>query len=344
MLRLSILSALVMLLCACHQDTPPAESTRQPVRLATVAPLQSPSFIDVSGRVEGKEELKLAFKVSGIIQQISVDTGDQVQPGQELARLDLVEINAQVRSAEEQAQKAARDLARAEQLNHKGVVSTQVMQDARSQFSMAQATLDSARFNLQHARIIAPSAGIVLAKLAESRETVAAGTPVISLNRADSGWVLRAGLADRQAVQVKPGDAVEVSLDAFPHAPLQGQVARLGASSDPRTGTVEAEIALNTAGRPLVSGWIGLARIHTREGQGPRPLAVPVNALLEASGERAHVYVVDARDATAHRVDIRLGELRGEQVEVLEGLSAGQQVVSEGAAWLSDGTRVNVVK
>lgn len=342
--RLPLAVALCTLLFGCSQESAPPVAATQPVRVSQVAPLTASSYIDISGRIEGKEELKLAFKISGIIQEIPVNAGDVVRPGQELARLDQVEINAQVRNAEEQADKAARDLARAEQLNRKGVVSTQAMQDARSQFSMAQAALDAARFNQQHARITAPSAGVVLAKLAESRENIAAGMPVISLNRADSGWVLRAGLADRLAVQVHPGDQVDISLDAYPDKSLKGEVLRLGAASDPQTGTVEAEIGIQAPDLKLVSGWIGRARIHTATDSHTQALAVPLNAVLEASGERGHVYVAEGNPARAKRVEVRLGHLRGEQVEVLEGLNEGMQVVSEGAAWLSEGSPINVIK
>ncbi len=342
--RFPLALAFFALLAGCGNETTPPVAAPQPVRVTPAGPMSTVNYIDISGRIEGKEELKLAFKIGGIIQEMPVNAGDVVRPGQELARLDQVEINAQVRNAEEQAEKTARDLARAEQLNRKGVVSTQAMQDARSQFSMAQAALDAARFNQQHARIIAPSAGVVLAKLAESRENVAAGTPVISLNRADSGWVLRAGLADRQAVQVHPGDLVEVSLDAYPNRTLKGKVLRLGAASDPQTGTVEAEIGLDAPALRLVSGWIGRARIHTAIDNHAKALVVPLNAVLEASGERGHVYVVEGNPSRAKRIDIRLGHLHGEQVVVLDGLTEGAQVVSEGAAWLSEGSLVNVIK
>lgn len=338
--------ALSLLLIACSKQEPAATNTPAPVqtvRVTAVAPLGASAAIPVAGRVEGKEEVRLAFKVGGIIQSIAVDAGDSVKAGDVLASLDPVEIRANARQAQTAADKAQRDLARAEQLNRQGVVSTQGLQDARSQYSMAQAALESARFNLEHAVIVAPSDGVVLAKLAEARETVAAGMPVLSLGRADSGWVIRAGLADRLAVQVQAGDAVDITLDALPAKPLQGRVARLGAASDPRSGTVEAEITVEPAGNKLVSGWIAHAQIHaSRPAVQPDALAIPVNAVLEAADSKAHVFVWDKSTGTVQRADISIGALVGEQVVVLSGLQAGQAVVSEGAAWLRDGATVLV--
>jgi multidrug efflux system membrane fusion protein len=345
--KIHLLLVLLPLLVACNKQETASPATQpaaaQAVRVTAVATLGASTAIPVAGRVEGKEEVRLAFKVSGIIQSITVDAGDSVKAGQVLASLDPVEIRANAEQAQTGADKARRDLTRAEQLNKQGVVSTQVLQDTRSQHSIAQAALESARFNLEHAVIVAPADGVVLAKLAEARETVAAGVPVISLGRADSGWVIRAGLADRLAVQVQPGDAVDIEVDALPASTLHGQVARLGAASDPRTGTVEAEITVDPAGHALVSGWIAHARIQaSRPDVRPDALVIPANAVLEASSNRAHVYVWDKSTSTVQRADISVGALIGEQVVVTGGLQAGQQVVSEGAAWLRDGAAVVV--
>lgn len=336
---------LLFLLPACGKEEAGAAPQGPSVRVAAVVPLGTGPAIEVAGRVEGKEEVRLAFKVGGIVQSIAVEAGDAVRAGQILASLDPVEFRAHVDQARAEADKASRDLARAEQLNSKGVVSIQAMQDARSQHSVAQAALESARFNLEHAVIVAPADGVVLAKLAEARETVAAGIPVLSFSRADSGWVLRAGLADRLAVQVQAGDPVVVTLDALPATPLQGRVARLGAASDPLTGTVEAEITLDPGAQSLVSGWIGRAQIQaSHPAASANTLMIPANAVLEASGRSAHVYVWESQGSTVRRTPVTVGAIIGERVEVLEGLQAGQQVVSEGAAWLRDGATVVVIR
>lgn len=331
-------------LASCSKPAePPAASGAQPVRTATVALPTQAEPLTVVGRIAGKEELELAFKISGIIQQISVSAGQAVKAGELLASLDSTEIDARVSSARAQADKAARDLARAEELARKGVVPVQALQDARSQQELAQAALDTARFDQSHARITAPADGIILARRAEARETVAAGSPVLAMTRADSGWLLRAGLPDRLATRVQPGDPATVQVDGLPGQSLAGTVAFVGAASDPRTGTVAAEIHLTDPGQKLVSGWIGRATLQAgRHGSG-QAVTVPPAAILEASGDRGHVFVVNPGQATVQRVEVTVGRLLPDGIEVTRGLEAGQTVVTEGAAWLRDGDPIVIM-
>ncbi len=89
---------------------------------------------------------------------------------------------------------------------------------------MAEAALNSAEFNSNYAAIVAPRDGTVLRKLAEERELVAAGTPVLVVGAQDQGFIVRTGLADREIVQVRIGDLAQVRLDALPGATLDGKV------------------------------------------------------------------------------------------------------------------------
>src|SRR5262249_8401543 len=157
--------------------------------------------IRTNGVIANKDEMRLSFKVGGVIRQIAVQEGDRVRRGQKLAEIEQTEINAQVEQARAVAEKAERDLARGERLFGDKVISLEQLQDLRTQASVSQAALDSAKFNWGYAAIVAPRDGTVLRKLAEDRELVAAGAPVIVLGSQDRGFVLRAGLADRDIVQ-----------------------------------------------------------------------------------------------------------------------------------------------
>src|SRR5678815_22976 len=97
---------------------------------------------------------------------------------------------------------------------------------------MAEAALNSAQFNWSYAAIVAPRDGTVLRRLAEEREVVAAGAPVLVIGAQDSGFVVRTGLADREIVQVRIGDVVHVRLDALPDAKLDGKVTEIASAAD----------------------------------------------------------------------------------------------------------------
>ena len=121
------------------------------------------------------------------------------------------------------SEKAKRDAARGERLYEDKVISLEQLQDLRTQAAMAEAALNSAQFNWNYAAIVAPRDGTVLRRLAEERELVAAGTPVLVLGAQDQGFIVRTGLADREIVQVRIGDAAQVRLDALPDATLRRQ-------------------------------------------------------------------------------------------------------------------------
>jgi len=70
---------------------------------------------------------------------------------------------------------------------------------------------------------------------------------------------------------------------------------------------------------------------------------VPVTALVEANGLHATVYVLDATGNVARRKDVTIGPILGEQVVIAEGLTVGESIITDGAAWLTDGRAVRVI-
>lgn len=354
-LTTTLLAALT--LAGCSAEPPPAEAPAQPVRVVAVAAPDTGNTVTANGLVAARDELRLAFKAGGVISRVLVDEGDTVRSGQLLADIATAEVDAQVTQAREQALKTTRDLERAQNLFERGLVARQVVQDAQTAADVAKAQAAAAEFNLSRARIVAPGNGVVLRRLAEPGETVAAGSPVLLVSSAGRGWILRAGVPDRVAVQLRRGDSASVLIDAWPGRTLPGRILQIAAASDSATGTMSVEIGFDPQGLNLASGLVGRAQLALRDAStstsnstgkagsktNSNTLAIPVGAILEGDGTRAHVFVLNADGKTVRRVDIETAGLRGEQVLVQSGLAAGDQVVSEGAAWLADGDRVALV-
>lgn len=335
----------VLLLAACSAPEPPPAPAAQPVRVVPVAAPGSADIVVLNGLIAARDELRLAFKTGGVIRHIAVDEGDAVRSGQLLAEIALDEVDAQLVQTREQAAKAARDLERAQNLFERGLVARQVVQDAQTSSDVAGAQVAAAEFNRSHARIVAPSGGRVLRRLAEPGETIAAGNPVLVVSSAGRGWILRAGVPDRVAVRLRRGDTAGISVDAWPERVLPGRIIQIAAASDSATGTMSVEIGIDPQDLPLASGLVARAKLLPRDKSGRKDnrLAVPVGAILEGDGHRAHVFVLNADGSSVRRVDIDTGGLLGEEVLVTAGLAAGDRVVSEGAAWLADGDRVRLV-
>jgi RND family efflux transporter MFP subunit len=197
---------------------------------------------------------------------------------------------------------------------------------------------------------------LILEKRADARETVAAGQPVVIFGRLDKGWVVRAGLPATDAVRINVGDAVQVQLDTATAdaAALPGKVRRIAAASDPRTGSVELEVALPATKSRLVSGMvarlefsIGSAKQDGKAGKNASDknptVSLPLAAVLEGNAGRAVVFILAADKKKVQRIEVKTGRLIDGGIEILDGLPSGAQVVSEGAAWLSDGDSVRVL-
>ena len=314
-------------------------TTTTPVRVADVITESAAEPISAAGLVALRDEATLSFKIGGVVEQVFVRAGESVRAGQVLATLDLREIDAQVTKAKSAAAKADRDLARATRLYTDSVATRQQLDDASTAAEVAHADVATASVNRQYARIVAPSDGVILRREVEPGELVSPGTNVVTLGSRTSGTILRVALADRDVVRIRPGDAASVRVDARDGEVLRGHVRQIGAAADPRTGTYDVEIALE-APSGLATGMVGRAEIMPNGAAMVQ--SVPVEALLEADGDRATVFTLGA-DNRAKRANVTVAFIRGQRAVVRAGLDGASRVVTDGAAYLSDSSIVKVV-
>lgn len=319
-------------------EDPAADRSTVPVTVARVGRTDRPAPLVVAATLAAKEEIPLGFKIGGVVARVSAEPGERVRAGQVLAELADDEIGAAVRKAREGREKAERDLARARALYADSAVTRAQLDDATTGLEVARADERAAQFNRRFATITAPAEGIVLRRQAEVGEQVPPGQPVIVLRTARRGMIARVTLSDRERLRVQPGDAATVRFDAAPGEPLRGRVRVVGVAPMPMTGAYEAEIALEGAGA-LPSGLVGTAMILPATGRaGAAVPMLPVEALVEADGDSAAVFIVEGD--VARRRSVRIGELVDGHVRIRAGLTGGEPVVVAGGAYLADGRRV----
>jgi len=341
---LALVSTLALSACGGDAESPEPGAVAAPVRVTEAQQQSLGDSLRTVGTVAPAEEVRLSFKTGGIVASVPVDAGDRVARGQPLASLVQEEVAAAVAQARALADKAERDLARGRALYTDEVATREQVEDLETARDVARANLRAAEFNARFSRIEAPTDGIVLRKLVEQDELVAAGQPVIVLGDTSGGWIVRASLPDRDIVRVQIGDKAAVTLDAYPGRQFDATVSELASAADPMTGTYEMKLAIDPQGQRFVQGLV--AKVEMTGSAGAAVTVVPVQALLEADGTEAIVYVVAARGdgEVAERVAVRIGRLVGDQVEILEGLQGGERVVTEGAAYLRAGEPVRVVE
>ncbi|HTU64501.1 MAG TPA: efflux RND transporter periplasmic adaptor subunit [Steroidobacteraceae bacterium] len=335
---LVFIAALLVGGCGSKDAPEPVKPTPVRIEHASTGPAVPP--IDTNGIVVTKDEMRLSFKMGGVIRKISVQEGDVVKAGQRLAAIELTEVEAQVEQARQLAEKAARDLKRGENLYADQVISLEQLQDLRTQAALADAQFKSARFNQGYSVITAPRDGIVLRKLVEERELVGPGTPVLVFGESDRGFVVRAALADREIVNVKLGDKGEIRMDAFPGQAMTGKVVEVASAADPKSGMFPIEVQFESPPPRLVSGLV--ARLRLAPVTTAAPLTyVPMAALVEGNGDRASVFVIEG--GKAQRRDVRVAFITADSIALESGIRTGETVITDGALFLENGEAVEVV-
>ena len=336
-----LLLALLLTACGASSSDPDADKGT-PVRTGIASSGPAVASLKTNGIVAARDEMRLSFKTGGIIRRIAVQEGQLVKKGQLLAELELAEINAQFQQAKQVAEKAARDLERGERLHADQVISLEALQNLRTQAAITAAARDAARFNLGQSTIVAPRDGAILRQLAEERELVPPGQPIIVLGSSERGYIVRAALSDRDLVRVAVGDRADIQLDAYPGKSFTGKVHEVSAAADPRNGLFPIEVNFEAAGDiKLATGFVAKLQITPAAAAASSLTYIPIAALVEGDGDIAQVFVVDG--AVARKREVKVAFIDGDSVALSSGLTSGTPLVTEGALYLVDGERISPI-
>jgi membrane fusion protein, multidrug efflux system len=330
----------------CNQ-TPEATATVADnaivVKLQPVADTSYAPTLKYSGSLASATEARLSFKVGGIIAKTYVKEGDQVTKGQLLAVLDLTEINAQVSQAQQNSEKAQRDVKRVTNLYNDTVATLEQLQNVTTQQKVSEEGLRIARFNQQYAQIRATENGTILKKMMNEGEYAGAGSPVYFFSgTAGNDWVVRFGVADKDWAVLKRGDQAVVALDAYPQKTFTGIISKIAEGADAANGTYEIEVRVLPNGARFATGLF--AGIQLQPAAQQRVTLIPIEALAEADGKNGFVYTVnsDGRSVTRHAVKIAF--LEKDKAAIVSGLDGIKEVITDGVGYLTDKATVKVVK
>lgn len=341
-LAVSLSFLLISVLCLnCRpQETESQKDLRVSVQLAPVEFKELAEPLHTYGRLSSPKEIKLSFKIGGIIEQILTSEGEKVEKGQVLARLKLAEIEAQVQQARSAFDKAQRDFTRVGNLYREKAATLEQHQNVQTALQVARSQLQAAEFNLRYSVIRAPSQGKILKQLMEESELVGPGIPVFFFASTDKDWIVRAGVSDRDLVRLRMNDPATIRFDAYPNTVFKGRVSEIVEAADPLTGTFEVEVKINAGEKNLVSGFV--ADVDISPSSKHLYAVIPIDALAEADRDQGFVYTVDPKTKTAKRLLVSIGFLFGDFLAVKTGLEGAQNVVTVGASYLSDGTEVRI--
>jgi len=329
------------------------------VELAPVVQAAVNRELAVVGNLIGDQTVSVVPKTAGRLEEIGVKLGDRVNRGQRIAKIEDEEILEQVRQAEaafEVARATIRqreaDLAlaktnveRSRSLFQRQLLPQQTLDDAEAKYQSAQAALDLARaqntqsqarldelrITQQNTIITSPVNGFVSRRAVDPGAFVSANAPVVEV--VDITRVrMVANIIEKDLKQIGVGDTARVEVDAFPGEDFMGRIARVSPVLDPSTRTASIEVEIANPQYRLKPGMYARVGIVTESH--PNALVVPTNAVVDVNGTRG-VYLSVNNAATFHPV--KIGIEGNERTEILDGVAAGDRVVTTGAAGLRNG-------
>jgi membrane fusion protein (multidrug efflux system) len=324
-------------LAACGQQAAPVAPAIPQVRIAQISGTTVPDTITATGTVAWRRETSLGFTSAGRIATLAVNEGDSVRAGQLLAALDSTTVAASVSAARAERDRAAAEYARSAKLLEQGWVTRPRVDNARATLAAAEANVRSAGFQSRNAAIVSPGSGVVLTRLTDAGQVVAAGTPVLIVGEASGGRVLRLPLADRDAARLRVGAPATVRLAAV-EGELNGSVIEIGGKAERATGTFIVEIGLPDDPR-LRAGQIGTVSI-VASGPGTPSLLVPPAAIFAPRAGQAFVYVADPATKRVKLRRVSIGDASDSAIRVTGGLQRGEWVATSRLDRLADGMAI----
>lgn len=343
---LLVFAILTLVSCKVDYSDPEAErisrQSKNYVNVASVEEQNEPLSIYAIGRLGSNQEVKLSFKIGGIIAGMNADEGNYVKAGRTLATLRTNEIDAQVLKAKQVVQKAERDLDRIRKMYADSAATLENVQDLETQLQVSQADLEIAAFNQKYAQIISPVSGRIIQRLAEPNELIAPGQPIFLIAAASGKThVMKVALSDRDINRIAYQSKAKVFFDAYPGEEFNAQVSFIAENADPITGTFEVELAINAGKKRLRNGFIGRAEIMP--GEENTYLKLPIAAIVEGDQKALSVFIPSSQDTIARMVMVEPLRITSSAVFVKKPKDMLlERVITTGAPYLIDGDRIYI--
>lgn len=320
----------VMALCAPAFANPPLVEVVQPERMLVRDELVT------FGSLRSDESLMIRPEIAGRIARLHFREGQAVAAGDLLVSLDDAIARAELAQAEANLSLAQKNHERAQRLFERGASNAQARDEAQTQQQAASASLALARARLDKTRLHAPHDGVLGLRHVSPGDYLEAGQDIVNLEVLDPLKV-EFRVPQKSAGRIRPGQRIELGVDAWPDERFAGEVYAINPRVDEagRSQALRAHVG-NADGRLQPGQFVRVAVILAER---PDALVVPEEALVPR-GDKLQLALVE--DGKAVFREVRSGRRKDGWVEIVEGLSADEQVISAGWQKVSPGGEVRV--
>lgn len=302
------------------------------------------------GTVKASNSVELSFSIEGQLIELDGREGRPVKKGEIIAKLDPRDFNNGYESAKASYLQAKTEFNRAEKLIAQNVISRSEYDAAKTNFDMAQALLNISKKAKDDTVIIAPFNGIVAKRYVENNEHVKKQVPVLALKDISQIEVV-IKVPENLMVQggVETFNTVEVQFDGKADSWFSGTIKEYRAQSDPVTRTYDVSIALQSPeDLEILPGMTATVKAVFDAGNKDMASAsicvIPLEAVFSESDGRSYAWRVPTTGGNPEKVNIELGSIHNDGIEVKRGLQRGERIATAGVHSMTSEMQVRPMK
>ena len=311
---------------------------RTPVEVAEVVRGVVEAYYRGSTNLTAAEEAVVVARTLGVVEALYVEEGDVVAAGEPLAQLETERLGLEVERSRTQLANLKTAYERAERLNEAQMISPTEYDAARFAYQTERTNLRLREYELREATIRATLDGVITRRHIKVGHTLNQNAPAFEMKRLDD-IEAELNVPEREIGRVRAGQFARVIVDALPDATFEGAVTRVAPEVDPGSGTFRVVVTLDNGDGRLKPGMFG--RVDVRTDIRADAVLTPLEAVVTLR-DKSSVFVVN--DDIAERRSVTTGYVSDGNIEILDGLRVGEQVVMTGQDGLRDGTRVSIVE
>ena len=318
----------------------------RPVKTIEIEEASSGPYREFTAVVDASQKVDLAFKVSGMVNQLPVKAGDEVTEGQLIAKLDDTDFKVQLNEAQSSYDKASSDFKRATDLIKTNSISQADFDQLKAQHNSASAQLENAKNRLEYTELRATYDGIIAQRYTENFQEVSALSPIVALHDIVN-INFKVDVPESVLINVHPDSKppeVTASFASIPDRNFDLTFKEISTQADNVTKTYQVVFSMpNPKDYTILPGMSARVRVYRDETEAAlAEYFVPAQAVLKDSAGN-YVYTVTANGdgtGTVSRNNVTIGDITAWGIEIYSGLQPGQHVITAGMSKVSDGLQV----